>query len=134
MSYAVIVPAARLRYAKRPPNTRGINLNDNIHYLRLWLHYSPFFPTITTTRRRVDLNALCPRGATTMDELKLRENEVHAEEEDGDLLADYFEKSASAVRDSFGRCVSGVIPAYMRLGSCARRSGRRGVVTVWRQC
>lgn len=32
MSYAVIVPAARLRYAKRPPNTRGINLNDNIHY------------------------------------------------------------------------------------------------------
>ncbi|KAI0767206.1 hypothetical protein C8Q74DRAFT_1278827 [Fomes fomentarius] len=38
-----------------------------------------------------------------MDEHKLRENEVHAEEEDGDLLADYFEKSASAVRDSFGR-------------------------------
>ena len=35
------------------------------------------------------------------DERKLRE----AQDEDEDLLADYFEKSASAVRDSFGRCV-----------------------------
>ncbi|KAI0705530.1 hypothetical protein C8Q76DRAFT_751309 [Earliella scabrosa] len=33
------------------------------------------------------------------DERKLRE----AQDEDEDLLADYFEKSASAVRDSFGR-------------------------------
>ena len=50
--------------------------------------------------------------AETVDRPTVKYEEDVDEEGEEDLLADYFEKSASAVRRTFGQCVS-KLPKYM---------------------